>query len=199
MSRARRRRAACAGDAARAGALRRQSEIRRPRRPRQGDGARLHGPRRQGHDFRSADARRTARTIGTSSSPRCGSFRRRRRTSSTPTSTATSASSAPASCRCASPATAWRRPTAPRARPIGPASCRSSSCRNCTIRPPASSSTPTTRVAPDREPTFGRDWEEPFRARRIQQFFDRPTSTAWRPPPRCRRTTSRSPRWPCCR
>ncbi len=27
-------------------------------------------------------------------------------------------------------------------------------------------------VPPDREPMFGRDWEEPFRARRIQQFFD---------------------------
>ena len=27
-------------------------------------------------------------------------------------------------------------------------------------------------VAPDREPMFGRDWEEAFRARRIQQFFD---------------------------
>ena len=27
-------------------------------------------------------------------------------------------------------------------------------------------------VAPDREPIFGRDWEEAFRARRIQQFFD---------------------------
>src|SRR5277367_3988000 len=26
-------------------------------------------------------------------------------------------------------------------------------------------------VAPDREPMFGRDWEEAFRARRIQQFF----------------------------
>ncbi|HZZ63736.1 MAG TPA: penicillin acylase family protein [Roseiarcus sp.] len=27
-------------------------------------------------------------------------------------------------------------------------------------------------VEDDRQPTFGRDWEEPFRARRIQQFFD---------------------------
>ncbi len=27
-------------------------------------------------------------------------------------------------------------------------------------------------VADDHQPTFGQDWEEPFRARRIQQFFD---------------------------
>jgi penicillin amidase len=27
-------------------------------------------------------------------------------------------------------------------------------------------------VADDHKPTFGQDWEEPFRARRIQQFFD---------------------------
>ena len=27
-------------------------------------------------------------------------------------------------------------------------------------------------VEDDHEPTFGQDWEEPFRARRIQQFFD---------------------------
>ena len=27
-------------------------------------------------------------------------------------------------------------------------------------------------VADDHQPTFGQDWEEPFRARRIQEFFD---------------------------
>ena len=77
----------------------------RGRRAGQGDGARLHRPRRQGHDLRRDLRARTRRRTGTSSSPRCGCSRRRRRTSSTPTSTATSASSAPASCRCASPAT----------------------------------------------------------------------------------------------
>ena len=42
----------------------------------------------------------------------------------------------------------------------------------------------------DHEPSFGQDWEENFRARRIQQFFDTIRSTASILRPLCRPTTS---------
>ena len=122
------------GDPARARPVRREPGTRRPRRPWQSDGARLHRPRRPGYDYRGDDARRRRAQLGRIPRRVARSIRRRRRTSSMPTSPATSASSAPASCRCASRATGSRRSTAPRAHSTGSASCRSSSCRSCTIR-----------------------------------------------------------------
>ena len=108
-------------DAARPGHLRRRQRSRRAGGTRQGDRARLHGPRRPRHDRRSADARQRRAQLGRVPRRAQASIRRRPRTSPTPTSTATSASSAPACCRRANRATGSPPSTAPRARRTGPA------------------------------------------------------------------------------
>ena len=104
---------------------------------------------------------------------RCGFTRRRRKTSSTPTSPATSVFSALASCRCANPETGSRPSTAHRATFdwIGTIPFEQlPQLHNPEIGFAFNAN--NANVPNNHQPTFGQDWEEDFRARRIQQFMD---------------------------
>ena len=151
--------------------------------------------------MRGDDRRRSRAELGPVPARALNPTRRRRKTSSMPTRRATSASSARASCRCASPATGWRRATAPRARPTGSASSLSSNCRR-SHNPPAGFlfNANNANVAPDHVPIFGRDWEETL-SRAPHPAILRHDRQATRsiPQRRCRRTTSRSRRSTSCR
>ena len=171
-SRAGRRRPAASGRRGTGRSSPTSSGSRRACGTRQGDGPRLHRAGRSGHDGEGL--------MRVNAAHNWDEFLAALRLYQTPTQNlvyadapAISATSARASCRCASQATGSRPPTAHRARRTGSGMYPSNNGRSCTILTPDSPSTPTTPSSPaDHQPPLGQDWEEAFRARRIQQFFD---------------------------